>query len=482
MNLSEQTLELVRQLKADLAKNTTYQQSTGLTQYDLEQTAYNIYPVLAPLRNQTSRVKSSRGDTATRWKAVTAINTTNEAPGVNEGRRTSSIGVTVANFTAAYATLGHEASTTFEAEEAAESFADARANAAMAALQQLIMSEDKTLLGGNGDYPLGSPVLQTPTASGTGSSLGTATYSLYVVALTLAGYSRASIANGCATTISRSNNDGTTDTLNGGTSKLSNNKTVAVTAGNNVVAVVNSVPGAVAYAWYWGAAGSELLGAITTINSVTISAAAVGTQNASAIGATDYSADAYVFDGFLTLAAKAGTGYNISLNGAAFTSDSASGINEIDVMLQSMYDNYRLGPTKLWMSSTEARNINKKVIANGGAPLVRFAMDNSGGAAFTRLIAGSAIGSYFNKFTQEIIPIEVEPYMPQGTVLALTSRLPYAVPDVPAEVYRIKARREYYGMDWPVTTRTYFHGAYVTEVLQHYAPFSVGVIQNVLNG
>ena len=475
-------MELYKQLAADLAK-ATYQSSTGLTQYDLEQTAYNLYPILSPLRNTTPRVKSNRGDTATRWKAVTAINTTNEQPGVAEGKRTSVIGVTVLNFTAAYATLGHEASATFEAEEASESYADARSNAAMAALQTLIQSEDKVMLAGNTSSQLGVPVQAALVASASGGSLATATYSVYAVALTLAGFQRASIAGGVVTTSTRNNADGTTDTLSGGSSNKSNNRTVAVTGPTgSMTAFVTAVPGAVAYAWYWGVAGSELLGAITTVNTLVITANAAGTQNASAITA-DNSTDGLVFDGLITLATKAGSnGYFKSLDGAFFTSDGASGIKEIDTALQSFYDNYRLGPTKIWISSQEALNINKKVIANGGAPLIRFAMDNSAGAAFTKLIAGTAVGSYFNKFTQQIIPIEVHPFLTAGTVLFVTSKLPYAVPDVPAEVFRIKARREYYGQDWPVTTRTYFHGAYVTEVLQHYATFSLGVISNVGNG
>lgn len=480
-NLSEQTLELVRQLQADLAK-ATYTTGTGLTQYDLEQTAYNLYPILSPLRNQTPRVKSDRGDTATRWKAVTAINTTNESPGVSEGKRTSTIGVTVAPFLASYATLGHEASTTYEAEEAAESFADARANAAMAALQTLIQSEDKIMLAGNASVPLGIPVLATPTAGGSGSSLLTQTYSLYVVALTLDGFNRASVVGGVVTSFTRNNADGTSDTIAGGSSNKSNNKTVAITAGQNITASVTAVPGALAYAWYWGAAAGEVLGAITTVNTITISAAAAGTQNASAITA-DNSQNGLVFNGLISLAASAGSGaYLKSLDGAAFTSDGASGINEIDTMLQSFYDNSRLSPTKFWMSSQEARNINKKIVGNGGAPLIRFTMDNQNGGQVGKIMAGTAIGSYFNKFTQQIIPIEVEPFMPPGTLLAVTDKLPYAVPDVPAQVYRIKARREYYGQDWPITTRTYFHGAYVTEVLQHYATFSLGVLQNILNG
>jgi hypothetical protein len=481
-NLTDETIALMEMVKADLAK-ATYQTSTGLTQYDLEQTAYNVYPILSPLRNQTPRVKSDRGDTATRWNAVTAIDTTTEFPGVSEGQRTSSIGVTVTPFTAAYETLGHEASTTFEAEEAAESYADARANAAMAALQTLIQNEDKIILGGNNSYALGTPATPVLTPSASGGSLPTMTLSVIVVALTLDGNRRSSVSGGVATTITRNNNDGTTTSgIKAGSSAKSSNQTASITgATGSCLATVTAKAGVMAWAWYWGVAGSELLGAITTVNTVTITAAATGTQNASAITA-DNSNNALVFDGLITLASKTGNnGYFASLGGAGFTSDTASGIVEIDVMLQSFYDNYRLGPTKLWISSQEARNINKKVIGNGGAPLIRFAMDNAGGQAFTRLIAGTAIGQYFNKFTGELIDMQVEPFLTAGTLLAVASKLPYAVPNVPAEAFRIKARREYYGMDWPVTTRTYFHGAYVTEVLQHYATFSLGLIQNIGN-
>jgi hypothetical protein len=349
----------------------------------------------------------------------------------------------------------------------------------------LIQSEDKVMLAGNASYSLGTPVQQNLATATTGGSLpATTTYSVYCVALTLDGYFRSTVAGGVPTTINRQNADGTTSTISGGSSLKSNNKTIATGAGttNSITAFVTAVPGALGYAWYWGVAASELLGAVTTVNTLTITAAATGTQNASAITA-DNSSNNLVFDGLITLATKPGNnGYFASLDGGVLTSDGASGIVQIDTALKSFYDNYRLGPTKIWLSSQEALNINKKVIANGGAPLIRFAMDNTQGAAFTKLIAGTAIGSYFNKFTGEILPVEVHPFLPAGTLLFVTSRLPYNVPNVPGEVFRVKARREYYGMDWPVISRTYFHGAYVTEVLQHYATFSLGVIANIANG
>ena len=83
-------------------------------------------------------------------------------------------------------------------------------------------------------------------------------------------------------------NDGNTYTLSGGSSLRSNNATQAVTTlGQTLFATVPVVNGAVAYAWYVGAAGSETLQAITTINSAAFSAPLItsGQQPATAVTA-----------------------------------------------------------------------------------------------------------------------------------------------------------------------------------------------------
>ena len=69
------------------------------------------------------------------------------------------------------------------------------------------------------------------------------------------------------------------------------------------------------YAWFWGAAGAETLGAITTINSVVIGAPATGSQTAASLGANDNSANALAFDGLIYQAsnrAPARTVYTMS--------------------------------------------------------------------------------------------------------------------------------------------------------------------------
>ena len=50
------------------------------------------------------------------------------------------------------------------------------------------------------------------------------------------------------------------------------------------------------------------------------------------------------------------------------------------------------------------------------------------------------------------------------------------------DVFRIKGRRDYYQMEWPLRTRKYEYGIYADEVLQHFFPPSMGIITNIGNG
>jgi len=43
-------------------------------------------------------------------------------------------------------------------------------------------------------------------------------------------------------------------------------------------------------------------------------------------------------------------------------------------------------------------------------------------------------------------------------------------------------RADYYQIDWPLITRKHQYGVYCDGVLQHYAPFSMGIISNISNG
>ena len=505
------TAEILNLLKAaqaapimdDLAKSFV-QNSTatqGLQLYDLEAPAKMLVPVLTPLRNIIPRRVTGFGSQAN-WKAITGINTANQRAGVSEGNRGGIITQTTAEYLAAYRMWGLENSVTFEADLAAAGFMDLKALAVQQLLQALMIQEERLDLGGNTSLALGT----TPTPSlvaGTAGSMATqGAASVICVALgpqaylDVAGHNdgvTGQIFDPTAATvpgqISKTNTDASVDTFGGGSAQKSANATVSVTgATGSIAATVAAVKGAWGYAWFVGAtAGTERLAAITSINSVVLTTYPGSGQLASTLTAVDSSTSTLEYDGLFTQAAKSGSNaYYATLatgvagTGTTLTADGAGGIADFELAFATFYNRYRLSPTRIFVNSQECINITKKIIANGGAPLLRFTLDAKD-VTDGKIQAGVVIGSYLNKVMNVNIPIQTHPLLPPGTILFYTDQLPYPMNGV-ADVVRKKLRRDYYQLEWPLRSRKYEYGVYADGVLQHYAPFSLGVITNITNG
>ncbi|MGH6936228.1 MAG: hypothetical protein ACRED2_08605, partial [Methylocella sp.] len=418
-----------------LEKASTFSQSasatSGLTFYDLELGAKFLYPVLTPLRNMIPRV-SGKGGIQAAWRAITAINTTGLRFGVSSANRGGVMAVATKDYTATYKGIGVETSVDFEAQYAGQGFDDIRAIGAKTGLEALMLGEEAMILGGNSSMPLGTTPTPTATGLGTGGTLPTQTWSVICAALTLDGLMNGSIAGGVQGSMTRLNADGTSDTFGGGVAKLSA-PTTANTTGTtgSITASVTPVSGALGYAWFWGAAGSEVLGAITTINSVVITATASGTQTAASLGTSDNSTNALAFDGLIYQARLPGSGAYVSAMpsgsagiGTPLTSDSAGGIIELDVALKSMWDNYRLSPDTMWVNSQEALNISRKILSGSQTAAQCFVFESS-----QDLVGGGImVRTYLNRFSMQggsVIDIKVHPNMPAGTILMTTRALPY---------------------------------------------------------
>ncbi len=496
-NVTDNTLEQIKQALAnpsqDLAKSISL--STGLVAIDLQAPAKNLYPTITPLRNSIPRVGGGTG-TATQWRQVSAITGSGyDAMGwVPEGQRSARMSYTTASKAAAFVTIGEEDQLSFEAEAAAQSFEDLNASMTLRLLQKMMRKEESGLLGGNASLALGTPATPVVSASGTTATLPAATYSVIVVALAFEGFKNSSLAGGIATRQTITGADGNTFTLNSGSSNKSANATQAVTLGQTLFASVTPVQGAVAYAWYVGAAGSETLQAITTINSAAFAAPlAGGRQAATAITQDSSSNPALAFDGVLTAALNPVNGAYVNIlptgtagTGTVLTASGRGSVNEIDVMLQSMWDNFRLSPTVLYVNSQELKNITNKVLSNASGPLLRYNASATGGVDPYAIVAGGTVEFYFNPFSVDggvKIPVKVHPDLPPGTIIGLSERLPaaYQSNEVP-NVAEVKTRRDYYRVDWPLRTRQREVGVYAEEVLAIYAPFAMGVISNIANG
>ena len=460
--------------------------TSGLNFYDLELGAKFLVPVLTPLRNEIPRVPGKGGIQAN-WRAITAINTTQLRLGVSGGNRGGVMAISTQDYTAAYKGIGLEDSVDFEAQYAANGFDDLRSQAALRLLQATMIGEEAIILGGSSSLSLGLTGTPTLTALSSGGTLATQTLSVIAVALSLDGIYNGSVSGGIQAQLTRVNADQTADQFGGGAAQKSANATVSVTGPTGLVnASTAAKTGAFGYAWFWGAAGSEVLGAITTINSVQITAVATGTQTAASLPTSDWSTNSFVFDGLLTIASKnLGSYYYSQPTGSAgvgtpLTPDGAGGVVEIDVALKWFWDNLRLSPQTLWVNSQEALNISRKILAGNSNAAQRFmfqaTQDNIGGGIMVR--------TYLNRFSMgagSTLDIRVHPNMPAGTILFDTKMLPYPMSNV-ANVRQIRARQEYYQIEWPLRTRKYEYGVYADEVLQHYFPPSLGIITNIGNG
>lgn len=468
-----------------LAKSTFSQSGSaisGLTFYDLELGAKLLYPMLTPLRNSIPRT-GGKGGIQANWRAITKINATGVRIGVSGGNRGGVLAVTSADYTASYKGIGLESNVDFEAGYAAQGFDDVRALAAQTGLESLMLGEELIILGGNGAQALGVTPTPALASATTGGSFSDSTIKVYCAALTLEGFVNSTVAAGIPLSITRTNADASSDTFGGGSANKSAISTITLaggTATQKIIATVAAVPGAVAYAWFYGTVGNELLGAITTTNVAVLTAVAAGTQNASAVVA-DNSANSLIFDGLLVQATKAASGaYVKSLNNGTLTSDSAGGIVEIDTALQSMWDNNRLSPDCIWVNSQQALDISRKLLASGSTSNLRINVNAQDGM----LAGGVMVREYLNRFSMaggQVIPICIHPNMPAGTILMTTSKLPYPLANV-SNVMQVRCRQDYYQIEWPLRSRKYEYGVYADEVLQHYFPPSMAVLQNIAAG
>ena len=511
MNPAE-TLELTKQALAQSRPDIVQRATTtagflqpgsatvGLQGYSLEAPAKTLYPVLTPIRNVTPRIQGGYAMQAN-WRAITGINTANMRAGVAEGKRGGVISHTTTEYLAAYRGFGLEDFVNFEADYAAKGFDDVKARATEGLLRAGMIAEEQVVIGGNTSLTLTKPVVTcTANVDSTSTVTNAATFSVICVALgynayyALTGYNNGTTGQALSLTVdpndiatfTKTNAGSTSDTYNGGTSIKSDSATCTIDASHKSAnASVVVVPGAYGYAWYWGAQGSEYLGAITTLNSIVIAKDPTTSTVVGANLAADHSKAALEFDGLLTIAMTSGSGaYVKSLatgtvgTGTKLTSNGAGGISQFDDMFADRWNLYRLSIDTLYMNAQDLLNANKIIIANSGAPLIRFQLD--GASPATQIDAGTVIGSVLNTITNTKVRIIVHPNLPQGTILGMCSQLPYKLSGV-TDVFRMLLRQDYYMLEWPLTQRRWEYGVYWDGALQHYFPPALAVITNIPN-
>lgn len=463
--------------------------TSGLAQYDLEEGAKLIFPIDTPLLKQIPRVVGGTGIQAN-WRSILAVNQSGMAIGLSEGNRGGYNSYTEVDTFAKFVELGLDDYVTWKAERAAQGFDNLDELAVKMLLWALKEAEERTVLGGNAITGFGTTPNPTVATSTTGGTLPSQSGLLTCVALTMKGVQLSSVANGVAVPYTRTNADGTTDNITGFTAQPSSSVAATTsTSTSSLTATVAVVPGAFGYAWFYGTSGNQLLAAITSINSLALTAPSAGTQNLTALPATDSSKDPLVYDGLsaqitnsaLTYGAAfgsylasqptgvAGTGTKLTSGGAGTGS-----IVEFDTAINAFFNNHRLVPTDIWINGHDQTNI-KSLILNGNTNLQPFFTGNEG-----EVRAGAVVKTYLNPigYGNQQINLNVHPFLPQGTVLFTTKEVPYPLSNV-RSIWRINLRRDYYSILWPLRSRKYEYGVYLDGVLQHYFPAAMGMIQNI---
>jgi hypothetical protein len=460
--------------------------TTGLAEYNLEQGARLIYPIDTPLRNMIPREVGQAG-TQANWRAITAVNPNGENIGVSEGNRGGYNSYTEVDRFAKFVEFGLEDYVTWKAERAAGDFQNLDELSVQMLLQATMEAEEKVMLGGLGSVLLGTTPTPTVATSTTGGTLPSQSGLLTCVALTLRGSVSSTVAAGVKIPYVRTNADGSQDTIQGFSAAPSASAAATTTTGaSSLTASVTAVPGAFGYAWYYGVAGSQILTAITTINSVAITAPQSGTQNLTAVPATDKSNDPLVFDGLIAQMIAAGSGSYLAAqatgtpgtgNKLTTTGSGTGGILEFDNAIMSFYQNYRLIPTDIWISGADQKAIKALILAGNTNASVFFQ------GADNEVKAGARVRTYTNPigYGTPDLRLRVHPFLPQGTVLFTTEKVPYPLSNV-RNIMKMNMRRDYYSILWPLRSRKYEYGVYADGVLQHYFPASMGMITNIAPG
>jgi hypothetical protein len=470
MSTTNETLALIKAAQADdIAKAGVVAgsgQTAGFQNWNLEPAAKNLYPVTTKLRNVIPRVSNDNGGVGSNYKVITGYGAHGEI-GVAEGARGFVQTPTLVDKVAYFRSLGNEGSVTFESKSATRGFDDVLASETQRVLVGLMEQEEKMIVAGRGVTALPAPTGLAAAASA-GGALAAGNYSLIVRALTAKGAEFSSVSLGVTLPAPKPGADGTVMNRSGYAGTSATLAVNGITLNQKVTASVEAVSGAAAYAWFFGAAGSERLVAVTTLSTTEITALNAGGQLHSALPAGDFSVDSFAFDGLLTIASDMSP-FNVALSGSASLSGSNGHIDQLDNVLQNMYDGIRVAADRVLVSTDMMAAVNKKILDGSNIRIAQSAEQTQG---------GNFVTTYIHPVTGDVLRVESHPFLPKGTILVYSTQLGYMNTNIP-NVFQIKTNREYNQIFWPLRSRKYEFGVYVEEVLQHYLPSSMAVISNI---
>ena len=512
MNLSQETLELLKGLRKDVTSTSGLTTSSGLNFYYLEPQAKAIYPVFYPLLASTPRGNPmfngmKVGGTAVNWKAIVGIDP-GGYPGISEGNRNAFMGFVERDYAATYKFLGKDSQVSFQAQDTGLGLDDNLAIAQIGMLNALLNDEERMLLFGNpgtaqNGFALGTtptPVIAQSNVSGSALTASAQNY-VFVVALTAWGAHLAT-TSGVKLPWLRTNADSSQDIIKGGTGVISavSNTVATDSTHKSLTVTVTPVPGAVAYAAYLNptnnaASGAKFVGVYSSPTFVIMAdAAASGAQLANAVDSstsldltTDHSYNTLDFPGILTwhfgTSGSSNPAYLKDMLGLGFTSNGDGSIKEFEDCADYLWRNYKASVDAIYTGGTLIQAVSKAIMTGTSTGAQRIVFDSN---AAGQLTGGTKIAQYRWKYSNtaapKVVPVQTHPWLPQGTVLfdITTNPYPQAAGQIPS-VRRIMSLEDHFSIKWPYRKLQHEVGVYCFETLQHYLPFCGGVITGAAN-
>jgi hypothetical protein len=416
------------------AQTTGITTGTGISGYDLSPLV-TLISVVTPFRDHVARVKSTDGNTFAIWKAIMNLTGSQPDPSMGFDYAANEAVFQEQDFQAKYMPTGLAGMVTQDALDLATGYDDTYATATFNVLNQLLIADDRKLLGAQ-SFALAASTAPTLTQHTTGGSIAaTTTVYVGVAARTGSGYYYGS----------------------GNSQGASTSGVSGAGATNSVSASTAAIRGAVCYDWFQSANGTVwYYYTTTTVNAVTMTSV-IGSNNTvpatlvdisanwkGSAGVPTYlssgdngSANANDFDGYMASLSgdynttgrwvPAGTAtanpsvFN-SLNGAALTLSGGS-IAEIENLLfLQLWNQIKSSPTALMMNAAQAQAIAGLVLGSSSATTF-LNTDKDGRISVT---AGGRVGEIVNAPAGGVtVPIEVHVSIPPGTIIARSDRVPF---------------------------------------------------------
>lgn len=473
-------------------------EATGIFSYDLGPLV-RLIPVVTPFRSIIPRVASTDGAKFAIWRAI--LNVNNAQPRVTPGMEYAGNLAVISeqDFQAQYKPLALDGTVSQDAFDTARGYDDPYAEQTVNVLNQLLIGEDKVLIGGQ-SFILPTAPAPTLTTQTTGGGMATGiTVWVGVAARTGSGYFYTGNSRGASTSI-----------VTGAGS--TNQVTASLSA---------AVKGAVAYDWFYSADNTTFFYVRTTTTTstvITATTASNGNPNANPNllpglstwvptinkaadnGSAPLGGDGtpsepdgliatltadYTATGLWTTPGGGTVNPAVYIDGAgAALTLSGGSVLQITNLLAFSWNQVYGSPSAIMMNAVQAQEIANLILASTSATTFL----NTDESGRVDMVAGGRVGHVINVAAGGIVvPIEVHPNVPPGTIIARTDRVPFPQANI-KNTLEVRTLRDYAQFDYAASRiASTFNGGprkdfeiRSLEAFVNRAPVTMGILVNVL--